>query len=376
MYPLSGDTGYVRNTWYVAALREEVTREPIERTICDRPMVFYRTEAGDPVAMYGLCPHRYYPLARGRLVGDAIQCGYHGFTFDRSGKCIRIPAQGDKGAGFVQRIYPVVEHGPWLWIWPGDPALADAASLPDTTIFGYSPSGKALPNWTTHAGAPKHLQARIQLIIDNLMDLTHVAFLHGATVDDESLLRGTVTIEEMGNGGLSVVRQVSGASWNSFFDLSFGPENRFPGTCDYVAPGYFFGPGLIVTSGFEITRIDDYEGVPPAFGKSKFLHAITPETAHSAHYFWGCTVKAHTFVPGLQEATIRMTADVIDEDIVAVNAMEPRIDFAASMQRELVARSDLAAIRVRQRIQKLIDEESGSAAHATSAHSQSLPSNR
>ena len=84
----------------------EIGREPIERTILGKPVVLYRTLSGSPVAMYGICPHRYYPLALGKLDGDAIVCGYHGFTFDADGKCIRIPAQ-DTGAAFCQPVYRI-----------------------------------------------------------------------------------------------------------------------------------------------------------------------------------------------------------------------------------------------------------------------------
>ena len=110
MYPFTTPTGIVRNRWYVAAFASEISRDPIERTFLGKPVVMYRKECGEPVAMYGLCPHRYYPLAKGTLKGDAIVCGYHGFVFGAGGKCEEIPSQGT-GAAFCQPTYPIVERG-------------------------------------------------------------------------------------------------------------------------------------------------------------------------------------------------------------------------------------------------------------------------
>jgi len=125
----------VRNRWYIAAFGDEITREPMERTILGKPVVFYRTEAGAPVAMYGICPHRYFPLAQGRLEGDAIVCGYHGFKFDFGGKCVEIPSQGT-GAGFCQPSYRIEERGSLCWIWMGDPEVCDTALIPRMRISG------------------------------------------------------------------------------------------------------------------------------------------------------------------------------------------------------------------------------------------------
>ena len=116
MYPFSTLKPYPRNRWYVAAFAREVTQQPIQRTLLDTPVALYRTDAGTAVAMYGLCPHRYYPLAHGKVVGDALVCAYHGFAFAQTGKCIRIPSQ-NSGAGFSQPTYPLEERGSLIWIW-------------------------------------------------------------------------------------------------------------------------------------------------------------------------------------------------------------------------------------------------------------------
>lgn len=149
MYPFRTAQAYPRNRWYIAAFSSEISTQPIQRTLLEVPVALYRTEGeGKVVAMYGLCPHRYYPLAMGKVEGDAIVCGYHGFTFAESGKCVRIPSQGT-GAGFVQPTYPVEERGTFIWIWMGDAELADPAMIPPYEDFGLDqPGSRPLPRGT------------------------------------------------------------------------------------------------------------------------------------------------------------------------------------------------------------------------------------
>jgi len=72
---------FLRNGWYVAAWDHEVTRQHmLRRTLLSEPVVFYRTEDGRPVALEDRCCHRHAPLSRGRLVGNAVECPYHGFN--------------------------------------------------------------------------------------------------------------------------------------------------------------------------------------------------------------------------------------------------------------------------------------------------------
>ena len=107
----------------------------------NEPVVFYRTEDGTPVALEDRCPHRRLPLSMGKLVGDdVLQCHYHGLRFDRTGACVRVPGQDMIPATARVKTYPVVERYKWLWIWMGDPALADPAKIPDYHWFDD-------PNW-------------------------------------------------------------------------------------------------------------------------------------------------------------------------------------------------------------------------------------
>ena len=123
---------FLRNCWYVAAWDHEVTRmNLLRRVLLDEPVVFYRTEDGRPVALADRCCHRHAPLSRGRLRGDALECPYHGFTYDPSGACILVPGQANIPPGARVRSYPVVERYNLVFIWTGDPDKADPKLILD-----------------------------------------------------------------------------------------------------------------------------------------------------------------------------------------------------------------------------------------------------
>ena len=116
---------FVKNTWYVCAQPEEINRTPMSRTICNENIVFWRKEDGTPLAFEDRCCHRRMPLSKGKLVGDKLECYYHGLQFDEAGKCTHVPGQTTIPPGAEVGTYPIVEKYNWMWIWRGDPALAD-----------------------------------------------------------------------------------------------------------------------------------------------------------------------------------------------------------------------------------------------------------
>ena len=82
-------------------------------TILDQPVVLFRKEDGRIAALQDRCAHRAAPLSSGVVLGDEIQCGYHGFRYDSSGRCTWIPGQDFVPTKARVRAYPVVER--WRW---------------------------------------------------------------------------------------------------------------------------------------------------------------------------------------------------------------------------------------------------------------------
>jgi vanillate O-demethylase monooxygenase subunit len=349
MYPFKFDTGIVKNRWYIAAFSKEITREPIERTLLGKPVALYRKEDGTPVAMYGLCPHRYYPLAKGRVEGDALVCGYHGFTFDADGKCIRIPSQ-DAAGKFCQPTYPIVERGPLCWIWMGDDDKSDEVDIPPYEEFGLEQ-----PGWQFSSENYFHSNGRAQLLIDNLMDLTHLPYVHHHVPGGESMAR--TAIEELENPKSYRLQRKGKVPWNPFHEAVFGPEAIFEGLADFTAVSDFYGPEFIRTSLPIAANLELGEPVPEDLDQLYILHGMTPETEHSTHYFGFATRNFRLGDAALDKFQYESDCKIRQQDIDAINAVEERLEYGAGNQRELLVVADRPASKVRKRIAAMLVQE-------------------
>lgn len=181
---------YLKNAWYVACWAHELGEALMERTICEIPIVLYRKQNGEAVAIGNLCPHRFAPLHMGRREGDNIRCMYHGMLFGESGKCVENPHHG----GIISPAmcvpnYPVEERDGVIWIWPGA-GESDPALIPDYSC--YSASG-----FKTIHGV-MDVAANYELITDNLLDLTHADFLHDGTLSSEAITKSKLETTERG----------------------------------------------------------------------------------------------------------------------------------------------------------------------------------
>jgi phenylpropionate dioxygenase-like ring-hydroxylating dioxygenase large terminal subunit len=183
---------YLRNAWYVAAWSQDLGEELINRTILEQPVLLYRKENGEPVAIGNLCPHRFAPLHMGKRIGDTVQCGYHGMVFGESGACVLNPHRGGviSPAMKVAR-YPVVERHGAIWVWMGEEDAADEALLPDFACY-------SAPGFTTIRGM-MDVAANYELITDNLLDLTHADFLHEGTLSSEAITVSKLETQESGS---------------------------------------------------------------------------------------------------------------------------------------------------------------------------------
>lgn len=351
MYPFKYKTSIVRNRWYMAAFSNEISREPMERTIHSKPVLMYRKEDGSPVAMYGLCPHRYFSLVKGRVEGDNIVCGYHGFTFADNGDCIDIPSQDTVPRNFCQPVYPIEERGPICWIWMGDLDTCDTDLIPPYHDFG-------LDNPDTYYSSENyfHVKGRSQLLVDNLMDLTHLPYIH------QQLGKGGDTLKkipmETQERSLSYrVLRNGKMPWNPFLEIVYGKDAKFEGLADFVHLSDFYGPELVKTSLPTITKIPGKEDIPKELGHMAILHGLTPETETSTHYFGFSTRNFRQGDTALDKFQFESEMQVRQQDVDAIEDMEKRIDAAALFQRELIVGADKAAIQARRKVDGMLAAE-------------------
>lgn len=260
---------FLRNCWYVAAEAGEVTRAPLPRLLLGEPVVMYRREDGTPVALEDRCCHRRAPLSKGKVIGDRLQCGYHGFTFDASGACVAIPGQDSVPPRLGVRSYAVVERHNFLWIWMGAKAKADPALIPDF-------SRNADPAWATvHERLP--IAANYLLVCENLIDLSHVGFVHAKTIGTDD--SGSKLDFVRGEDFVKVIREpveVDTAPHNA--KQGMGPRSVLEKTITFTPPC-----NIIID--VRTTEVGSQKNDPMSLGIT-VLNACTPETESSTHYFW------------------------------------------------------------------------------------------
>jgi len=344
MYPFEDGQTFPKNHWYIAACSHEVGRALFERTILEERLVFYRKEDGTPVALDGICPHRNLPMVQGELEGDAVRCRYHGFRFDTDGRCTDIPSQPTVPSSFTTRAYPVLERWQWIWVWMGDPAKADPALLPDMAFCGLG-----APGWRADSNGVMHLKARFSLLIDNLMDLSHIAFLHVQSIG--KLERATVAAEMTEeNGRVHVVRCTPNQPAEGFHRFLHPNCN---GPVDLTMRSDFLGPGLINAGG----PYSVMNGTGEPVGRLNFVHGFTPETLQTTHYFPAVARDFRLDDEGLSQALLGQERKVLAEDVPALEHVELSVQRLGNTRRELSVMADAGAMRVRRRLIEMMKAE-------------------
>lgn len=345
-YPFEPGPIFVEHAWYVVAWSRDVTRSPIGRTVLGQDIVLYRTEDGAAVALADRCPHRSYRLSKSRVVGDAIACGYHGFTFDTRGRCVAIPSQEHIPSGFRTRHYPLVERWQWIWIWMGPPDEADASLIPDHHMAGLTVDG-----WVAEPGCDFVVQARYQLFNENLLDLTHLSFLHPETIGSPEIAKSKVRIEVAGRT-VRVLRDTLDEEATPPYAKRLGIVG---GLIDRHHETTFIAPGFHLIDVTIRQAQSTVNGTPSAtYGRHKTIHAITPETATTMRDFWAFT-RTYNRSADVTTYLRESISGVIRQDIDALETIELLLrerDGAADYN----CAADEASLRGRRVVQALLRE--------------------
>lgn len=339
---------YLLNAWYVAALSTEVGPQAFfHRKLLDTSVLLYRNGAGKAIALHDRCPHRFAPLHLGKRVGDEVQCLYHGLRFDSSGACTHSPhGDGSVPTRACVRAFPLEERYGFLWIWMGDAQRADPSLIPRCDrLEGLHPNAVGYGRM--------YMPVNYQLIVDNVMDLSHVDHVHGPLLntagklspqkppvaEDEHSVRVRWDWQQHPAIGLLA----------PFLPDPAGSAEQFVQVL-WTAPANMF----ITVSAVQGTRDFD-KGVT-----SWDFHLMTPETETSTHYFFGT---ARNFLPEDAHLNKMKTDGMIhtfmteDEPLIsAVQAEMGTTDFW-SLKPALLS-CDPAPVKARRRLQALIEQES------------------
>lgn len=341
----ASDRSYPLEQWYCAAFADEVTRNPLGRTVCDRQLVLYRTATGRPVALADRCVHRQAPLSRGMLIGDAIECPFHGMQYAPDGTCLDIPCQDSIPPRAQVRAYPAVERDGHVWIWMGREA-ANPSLIPDMHWL----TDRAL----TAVKGMFHIRSHFLPALDNLLDDSHLSFVHRKSIGTPKIVKAKIEME-------------GGEDWVGFSRWTLDTP---PSAMHAKAGGFTTNVDRWFTIRYvkPTTVLIDVGSAPigsgaPEGDRSKGISlfsngTVTPGAANTCLYFWHL---ARTFGHG-DEALSDLLRDEMHrtfvEDVEILEATQASRDCDEEKVPALNLAGDVVGLRARRIIAALIAAES------------------
>lgn len=339
---------FPRNAWYVAGRSEDFGRDLRAVRLFGDEIVFYRRGDGSPVALEDACPHRKLPLSKGTLQGDTVVCGYHGLTFDGAGGCVAAPTQeGAIPKRARVHSYPLAERYGFVWIWPGDPAKADTGAILEIPNYDN-------PTWGQTRRGALDIACNYLWITDNLLDPSHVAWVHltsfaGAGTDNVPL-----QITE-GADRVIVWRWIPDRPAAPYYQQFLG----FNGNCDRKqhyecrTPSIAINKSIYTPAG---TGGDD-DALPGTAFVNFSYNFMTPVDEDHTLYFW---FQHRSALAGDEEVSERMFAGAtmaFNEDKEVLEAVHKGMKSPATPYLNLGL--DAGAMRFRKLVERMVEAERG-----------------
>ena len=337
---------FIRNAWYVAAWDREVTDKPLPVSLLGEAVVLYRQSNGSVAALEDACVHRKLPLSMGRIQGDLLECGYHGLRFDAHGACVHIPCSDRIPRNARVRSYPLESRYGLLWIWMGNPALARTSEIMDVAHWGE-------PRWAATHGDSMTVDCNYLYVTDNLLDPSHVAWVHPSSFGDAACEATPVQIVATDTG-------VCASRWMSSAEVAplYRQFVRFDGLCDRLQhyevrfPSHALIKAIFVPAGAKSEVAAEHAS---AFVMDSY-NFLTPVDQSHTRYFWFQMHNAGD--DGSGDATAALARGVkgaFEEDRVILNAVQKSFDRTRSGNIDIAI--DSAPLRFRRLTKKLLDAE-------------------
>lgn len=336
------NVSFLRDQWYTAARSDEVGSKPLARKICNQNLVLFRGASGRLVILQDRCAHRMAPLSLGEVVGDEIRCGYHGACFDAGGNCTAIPSQRDLpiAPGVTVKSYPTHEAHGLVFVWFGDPNSVDRSQIPDWM------NKNTEPGWVAFHGY-HYIKGNYQLLIDNLLDLTHLTYLHKGTLAGPGVDETPMDVEIDGDTIRTsrVIRNVDPPLIQKAVRGLSGKVDRWQ-LSEFNAPMY-----VLVTIGMEAANTTNTLVNPIHL----VLNSATPEDETNTHYFWSAV--SRTDDAELAHRFFRLTHGAFDEDATMIAAQQASISSAPAGQALAYFRGDNAGAAARRIVRRRLDQQ-------------------
>ena len=334
---------FPHNCWYVAATSDEVGDGLLGRRLLDIPVVLYRRGSGEIVAMEDRCIHRAYPLSAGRLEGDRLVCGYHGFTYDPDGRCVEVPSQDNVPRGACVRTFQVREQAPFVWIWLGQPGVADLRPLPRIPWI-------ADVGWTL-VGESRRVEANFMLLHEHYLDLTSALVMHPEAVPPGLVQLPELDEVEVSEMSVAYARTLPPARLADWEAEATGLSREVEFTRREL--GMFVSPALHV----QRWVIDD-GGEGPAHELVR-IQGFTPESATATHQFLQIGRNYATDRAVVGDHLGGVFHEMAVRDAAVLEAVQSRLGEEVVPRRDINVKADRAALRARRVVQSMVEEEGG-----------------
>jgi phenylpropionate dioxygenase-like ring-hydroxylating dioxygenase large terminal subunit len=338
---------FLRNSWYCVGWSTDLSDQPRGLKILGDEVVLYRRADGQAVALSGICPHRFARLSRGKVAGDNIQCPYHGLQFNSLGQCAHNPHSSVIPRSARLKAYPLIERHGACWIWMGDPGVANPETIP---AFDFVSDRK---KWAGLTGYLR-IESNYQLVLDNLLDLTHVAFIHVGTVG----LQGE---ESIGESKMEYDYSVKDGVIHSDYIFRNSPPTPLFALFSGMKVGDIYSPMALHPAS---TLILDLSMVKPGQPTSQgaqmpSAHFIVPETETSCHYFYAISRNMKLDDDKITEDMGELVRRAfVEEDAPIIQEVQSVMGDAEFFSlRPVLLKTDIAAVQARRLLAQLIQKE-------------------
>lgn len=349
---------YVRNAWYVAGWSHELEAgTPFPASVLDEPIVVYRTDSGRLAALEDRCVHRLAPLSLGRCEGERLRCMYHGLLYDPEGRVVEIPGQDLVPQQARVKSYPAANRHGWIWLWMGDPSRADAALIPPVVGLDH-------PDYILGHGQLDYA-AEARLINDNLLDFSHLTYVHANSFGAGSEFARSLPRVEPLDRGVRFSRWVEGTHGQSS-RRSEVPVDAFT-TYDFLIPGVLlmwsgqYARGTAEALGFAAPRLED-----AIRGVSFTSQAVTPTGPKNARYFYSWGPHRRHGDAAMRDTLMELAAVAFGEDKRMIEAQQKVIDRTPD-QRIMPTAHDKGVTLFNRLVERLAKQDSNPAPTEKSA---------
>lgn len=333
--------------WYVAGFAWELKDKPLGRTLLGRPVVLFRGADGTVAALEDRCCHRALPLSNGTLEQQGLRCGYHGLLFDAAGQCLEVPGQAKIPGKAKVAAYHVQERDQIVWIWFG--SAAQPAPDCEPPAYEVHSSGEYVFD-----GGVYHYDAPYQLIHDNLLDLSHLGYVHLRTIGGNAGVHMNAQMRvDSDDTSVTVIRHMPDSAPPPTYSAAY----PFRGRVDRWQEIEFRVSHLRIWTGAVDTGTDALDDPQRGGFHMRGFHGVTPESETTSHYFWTMATNPRSDVEAIKATVVEQTALTFDEDKVVIEAqyrnmlefgprpmVDIHVDVGANRARRIIERLRQASV--------------------------------